>query len=170
MTGDQVTTVVTAITTALAGLGGTALGGWITRRSTITARHLEEVDRARAALLRLASLLINGPSEGKNIGQIAEDAAAGAMALGYGSSAALTIIETMESWRRFQSDSFPDQRARNELLPLIDRMLERSLPSDLRTKDPATVTDLKIAVRRPDLPSDGGANPAGALGTGDKKA
>lgn len=150
MTGDQITTVVTAVTTALAGLGGTALGGWITLRGTITTRQLEEVSRARAAVLRLASLLVAGPSEGKDVGQIAEDAAAGAMALGYGSKTALVIIETMESWRGFEPASFPNRRARDELLPILDRMLERSLPPRLRSKDTRTATEVLGAIRRPD--------------------
>ena len=150
MTGDQVTAVVTAVTTALSGLGGVALGGWITQRSTITARQLEEVDRARAALLRLAALLVAGPSEDKDIGQIAEDAAVAAIALGYGSRTALNMIQTMDSWRGFERGSFPYRRARDEMLPVLDRMLERSLPSRLRSKDTATPTEILGASRRPD--------------------
>ena len=150
MSGDQVTTLVTAVTTALSGLGGVALGGWITQRSARTTRQVEEVERARVAVLRLASLLVVERPVEESVSKVAEEAAVAAMTLGYGSTTALAILETVDSWGRFEPGSFPVKRAREELLPLLDQMLERSLPGHLRPKDYAAITELTAAVRRPD--------------------
>jgi hypothetical protein len=152
MTGEQVTVVVTAITTALSGLGGAALGGWITQRSATSAKHLDEVDRARTALLRLAALLVAESSERKDTKRITEDAATGSIALGYGSKTALAIIGSMDTFAGFEYGSFPYRKAREDLLSALDKMLEQSLPKtkSLRYKDLAADWEIRSAVTRPD--------------------
>jgi hypothetical protein len=151
MIAAEVTVVATSAITALAGLLGTLLGGWLTQRSAASARQYEEITRARTALLRLASILVTDSGEDDQaVAQAAEEAAASVMALGYGSKTALTMLATMKEWRRFEPDSFPRQRAREEVLEVLDKMLERSLPRELRPKHHEEAWQLESGVRRPD--------------------
>jgi hypothetical protein len=147
----EVTVVATAAITALAGLLGTALGGWLTHRSAMSSRQYEEVSRARASLLRLASILVTDASEDERaVAEAAESAASGVLTLGYGSKTALTILETIKAWERFEVGSFPRTRARDETLGVLDQMLARSLPRELQPKDELVAWDLSSGVRRPD--------------------
>jgi hypothetical protein len=147
----QATIVATSVITALAGLLGTALGGWLTQRGAARARQDEEVTRARGSLLRLASILVTERAEDvEDVDDAAEHAAAAVMTLGYGSKTALAMLATVKDWRRFEAGSFPRTRARDETLDLLDRMLAASLPADVRPKDLHAATELSSAVRRPD--------------------
>ena len=149
----EVTVVATAAITAFAGLAGTLLGGWLTQRSANATRQYEETTRARASLIRLASMLVTDRAEDANaVAEAAEQAASAAMTLGYGSVTALTMLDTVKRWHGFESDSFPRQRARDETLDVLDRMLERSLPRELRPKSRQISEEwqLRSGTHRPD--------------------
>jgi hypothetical protein len=133
-------------------VAGTLLGGWLTQRSAARARQYEEISRARASLLRLASILVAERAEDdRAVAEAAEQATSG-VTLGYGSSTALTLLATLKDWRRFERDSFPRRRARDETLAVLDKMLERSLPRGLRPSRGSfgEQWDLSSATRRPD--------------------
>jgi hypothetical protein len=149
----EVTVVATAGITALAGLVGTLLGGWLTQRSAVANRQYEEITRARASLLRLASMLVTDRAEdAKALAEAAEQAASSVMTLGYGSATALTMLDTAHRWQRFEPGSFPRRRARDETLEVLDKMLERSLPRELRptSKFSAEEWALRSGTSRPD--------------------
>lgn len=152
MTEDQVVTLLTATIVALSGLLGTLLGGWLTRRSASGARQQEEIAAARVVLVRVASLIVRegGGEDAQTVSQAADQAAVGAITLGYGSKTALAMLEAIKEWHRFEPASFPRRKARDELLTVLDEMIERSLPAGLRPKGHAKATELVSAVRRPD--------------------
>ncbi|MBB5867265.1 hypothetical protein F4553_000644 [Allocatelliglobosispora scoriae] len=145
MTGDQWVLVITAVVTALSGLGGTVLGGWITQRGADAGKRSEEVARARVALLRLATTLVADATD--DAMAVAEEAAVASIALGYESGTALKILDAMRSWARFEPGGFPRIRARDEILSVLDTMLAESLPPGKRL---SKTLDLQVAVSRPD--------------------
>src|SRR5690349_19623759 len=105
MTGDQWVLVITAVVTALSGLSGTVLGGWITKRGAEAGKRAEEIARARVALLRLATTLVSDATD--DAMAVAEEAAVASIALGYESGTALKILDAMRSWARFEPGGFP---------------------------------------------------------------
>lgn len=145
-------TLVLVTVTGLFGLLGTFVGAWLTQRSAVSARQQEEIATARVALVRLASLLVTDDSDGESTIQVAQEAATGSIALGHGSATALAMLEAVTTWRGFERGSFPRSRARDEMLPLLDEMLEKSLPPSLRYKGGplGPPWQLQSAVRRPD--------------------
>ena len=145
MNGDQWVLVITALVTALSGLGGTVLGGWITQRGADAGKRADETARARVALLRLATTLVADATD--DAMAVAEEAAVAAIALGYESATALKILDAMRSWARFEPGGFPRIRARDEILSVLDTMLADSLPPGKRL---SRTLDLQIAVSRPD--------------------
>ncbi len=119
----------------------------LTQRGAQITRQQEELRQARSSLLQLASILVAGDAEHETVIKTAQSAAVAVISLGYSSTTALQMLDTMRSWLRFPVDSFPRKRAQEEMFLALDSMLESSLP---KKQHRSLVWDFQSAVRRPD--------------------
>jgi hypothetical protein len=95
-------------------------------------------------------VLVSDKANEEAVSPVAEEAAGAAMTLGYGSQTALSLLEFARDWGRFEHGSFPRRHARDEILPVLDRMLADSLPTHLRVRRNDVVWEFDSATRRPD--------------------
>jgi hypothetical protein len=103
---------------------------------------------AAVAILRLAAFLRTDNDDPDTVEPAAEAAAAGVITLGFGSAAAIAIIDAVHSWRRFPVGEFPRQKAREELTDALNQILSTALPATRRST--MLEWDIKSSVARPD--------------------